>query len=106
MKKSAFPSKLRFLIPTLTAFLLAGISWLDATVFPLEEFPKGSVAKYTIRATHDAVFDLHETFRAEAKEAKQSYIPIYNRDAALPYSNQQKIIDSALAEPVTSWDFP
>ncbi len=106
MKQTAFLSKLRFLLPTVTAFLLAGISWLDATVFPLEEFPKGSVATHTIRATHDAVFDLHETFRAEAKEAKQSYIPIYNRDSALPYSHQQKIIDSALAEPVISWDFP
>ena len=77
MEHSTDLNRLRFLLPAITAILLASVSWLDAALFPLEELPKGTVAAFTIRATHDAVFDLHETFRAEAKEAKLSYIPNY-----------------------------
>jgi putative nucleotidyltransferase with HDIG domain len=89
-----------------TALLLAGLSVLDAIYFPLVELPKGSVAPYTIRATHDAVFDLHQTFRAEAEEARLTYLPIYNRDDALPWSRLEPILKAALAEPLASWRYP
>ncbi|MFH1131633.1 MAG: HDIG domain-containing metalloprotein [Pseudomonadota bacterium] len=64
---------------------------------------KGSIAPFTIRATQDAVFDLHETHIAEAKEAQQSYIPIYNRDDDLFEKSMIQIINSALSLPLDHW---
>jgi putative nucleotidyltransferase with HDIG domain len=89
-----------------TALALAALSIVESAYFPLVELPKGSVAAHTIRATHDAVFDLHETYRAEAEEARLSYLPIYIRDGNLPWSRLQPILKAALAEPLSSWRYP
>ena len=106
VERKAFFISLRWVAPLITAVLLANVSWLESIWFPLADLPKGSVAAYTIRATHDAVFDLHETFQAEAEEAKRSYPPIYNRDEMLPFDRQEKILNAALAEPLSAWRFP
>ncbi len=88
------------------ALLLAGLCLLESAYYPLVELPKGSVSGYTVRATHDAVYDLHETFRAEAEEARLTYVPIYNRDDGLPFDRLAPILRAALAEPFTTWRYP
>jgi hypothetical protein len=88
-----------------TSLLLIGLNLLEARYVPLAELPKGSVAPYTLRATHDAVYDLHETFQAEVEEVRQTYIPIYDWDEALPYSRLEPILRAALAEPLSVWKY-
>jgi cyclic-di-AMP phosphodiesterase PgpH len=88
-----------------TSLLLIGLTLLEARYYPLKELPKGSVAQYTLRATHDAVYDLHETFRAEAEEVRQSYVPIYDWEENLPEDRLEPIVLSALAEPISSWRY-
>lgn len=66
---------------------------------------KGWVAPYTVRAHSDAVFDLHETHAAEAQEAKQSYVPIYDKDDELLYATKWRIMSAALSRPLESWSW-
>jgi hypothetical protein len=86
-----------------TAGLLTTASLIESVWFPLQIPSKGSVATFTIRARHDAVFDLHETFAAEAREAKQAYVPIYNKDNQLLFVYRERIVKAALAEPLVNW---
>jgi cyclic-di-AMP phosphodiesterase PgpH len=107
-ERAAQPALQRTLIwgsAVVTSLLLIGLTLLESRYFPLKELPKGSVARYTLRATHDAVFDLHETFRAEAEEVRQTYIPIYDWDENLPEDRLEPILLSALAEPISAWRY-
>ncbi len=102
------PPVLRALVWALavgTSLLLIGVNLLEARYVPLAELPKGSVAPYTLRATHDAVYDLHETFQAEVEEVRQTYIPIYDWDEALPHNRLEPILRAALAEPLSVWKY-
>ncbi len=86
--------------------LLAGVTLARDSWAPLTVLEKGSVARHTVRATHDAVYDLHQTYAEEAEEAKQSYVPIYEQDAALMKLHQRRIVAAALARPLNSWGWP
>jgi putative nucleotidyltransferase with HDIG domain len=85
------------------AVLLTAASLIESVWFPLQVPSKGSRASFTIRARQDAVFDLHETFVAEAREAKQAYVPIYNKDNQLLFVYRERIVTAALAEPLPTW---
>jgi putative nucleotidyltransferase with HDIG domain len=95
-----------WILVLITAGLLAGTSTLFESIFPLIIPPKGSAAPYTLRARQDAAFDLHETYRAEAQEAKQAYVPIYNKDNELLYDYRKTILKAALAERAKTWPWP
>ncbi len=95
-----------WVLALVTAGLLAGTSTLFESIFPLVVPPKGSAAPYTLRARQDAAFDLHQTYQAEAQEAKQAYVPIYNKDNELLYEYRKTILKAALAERVTTWSWP
>jgi putative nucleotidyltransferase with HDIG domain len=94
------------LVPPLGALILFAIDLLGTAKFPLVLLPKGSTSAYTLRATHDAVFDLHETFAVEAEEAKQSYLPIYNKDNLLLDIYKRRIQLSAQLAPPSEWSWP
>ena len=93
-------------MPLATALLLYSAEVWLARTFSQGIPAKGSIARYTIRAERDAVFDLHQTRKAEAEEAKQSYIPIYNKDKQLLQSVRLKIEEAALASALESWPWP
>ena len=88
-----------------TVALLTAAGLLERKWSPLDVPPKGSVASHTIRARQDAVYDLHETVAAEAREAKQAYVPIYNKDNQLLFDYRERIVKSALAESATFWQW-
>jgi len=87
----------------ITAGVLALTSMVERIWSPMQVPAKGSVAPVTIRARQDAVFDLHETVVAEAQEAKQAYVPIYNKDNQLLFDYRERIVKSALLEAPTFW---
>jgi putative nucleotidyltransferase with HDIG domain len=86
-----------------TAVVLTLLSLAESIWFPAQVPAKGSIAAHTIRAPRDAVFDLHETVVAEAREAKQAYVPIYNKDNDLLFDYRERIVKAALAEPLALW---
>jgi len=86
-----------------TAGILAAISLVERLWSPPVVPSKGSVAPYTIRARQDAVFDLHETVVAEAREAKQAYVPIYDKDNQLLFDYRERIVKAALSEAPSFW---
>ena len=93
-------------MPLATALLLFGVEVWFARSFYVGVPKKGSIAKYTIRAERDAVFDLHQTYIEEAQAAKQSYVPIYNKDKRLLYNERVKIEAAVLAQPLEAWPWP
>ncbi|MBW2732186.1 MAG: HDIG domain-containing protein [Deltaproteobacteria bacterium] len=94
----------RWLMPALVAAALIGNELLILHVFPADVPAKGSMAQHTYRAAVDAVFDLHESYVAEAREARQSYLPIYIQDPKLLHTRKEKIVAAALG--VERWGWP
>jgi len=86
--------------------ILGGVSLAWSTWTPLTVLEKGAVARHTIRATHDAVYDLHQTYAEEAEAAKESYIPIYNQNYTLIYNHRPRILSAAKGRPLSSWSWP
>jgi putative nucleotidyltransferase with HDIG domain len=95
--------RLPWICAIVTAAVLMSISLLSDLLHPLKLPAKGSVAPYTVRAAADAVFDLHETVAAEAQEAKQAYLPIYNKDNSLLFEYRRQILTAALEQPLSYW---
>jgi len=94
---------LPWLLPLATALCLYTAEvWVERG-YPSTILAKGSIAPYTVRAQSDAVLDLHKTYKAEAAEAKQSYVPIYDKDSTLFSEVRSKITGAALAMPIQSW---
>lgn len=96
----------RWLAALLVAISLLGLAVARDHLFPLTVLDKGTRAPYTIRATHDAVYDLHETVQEEAEEARQQYIPVYNKDHEILYQTRQKVLQAALKKPLDYWSWP
>ncbi|MCC6749556.1 MAG: HDIG domain-containing protein [Deltaproteobacteria bacterium] len=99
-------SLVRWLLPLVAAATIAGGDWLLDRVYAPRALEKGSVARYVVRASTDAVFDLHESYEKEAQAAKESYVPIYNKDNQLLYQARERIIAAALTRPLSSWRWP
>ena len=96
----------RWVAAVVITLLLGGLSLARSRWLPLKVMEKGARAQHTIRATHDAVYDLHQTHVEEAEEAKQSYIPIYNQDYQLIYAHRSRTLSAARARPLASWGWP
>lgn len=95
-----------WLLPILTTGALLAVELATERVFDDPRPSKGATARFTIRAEADAVLDLHETHAAEAIEAQQSYVPIYERDDTVLGAAKEQVLNAVLARPVTAWSWP
>lgn len=102
---SAVP-RTRWILALAAASLLFVGHLLVERFFPLDVPDKGTIARRTYRAPTDAVFDLHETFAAEARAAKQSYLPIYDLDAGLLLRQKEPMLSLVLGQSAKSWPWP
>ncbi|MBK6846525.1 MAG: HDIG domain-containing protein [Proteobacteria bacterium] len=95
-----------WLLPLLTTGLLLGVEAVTERLFDEGRPAKGATARFTLRAEADAVLDLHETHAAEAIEAQQSYVPIYEQDDAVLAAAKEQILNAVLERPVSAWGWP
>lgn len=93
----------RWSLPLASAALLFAADALFAKRYPGQVLQKGTTAPYTIRADSSTVFDLHESRAAEVREARQAYVPIYDKDNAVLYRAQTAILNAALERPLDTW---
>ncbi|MBK8480489.1 MAG: HDIG domain-containing protein [Proteobacteria bacterium] len=95
-----------WLLPLVTTGALLAVERVAERVFDQGRPAKGATARFTLRAEADAVLDLHETHAAEAIEAQQSYLPIYEQDDEVLGAAKEQILNAVLERPVAAWSWP